>query len=186
MNRRKFLSYVGCSCCGYLLPSCTTAHVCHPPVPKTTHSPGGHSPARATFGGTAAGPVFKEVATYALQELGVTPDKELPKKVLAARAARLLRSNEAKAARDAAPHLPELVAAEADPEGSSNGWLMPDLRGLSLRDVARVLVPTGAQVELQGSGLVTEQEPMAGESFSEGQVVTVALGLGSKSGSKRQ
>jgi predicted Zn-dependent protease len=27
MNRRKFLSYVGCSCCGYLLPSCATAPI---------------------------------------------------------------------------------------------------------------------------------------------------------------
>ena len=27
MNRRKFLSYVGCSCCGYLLPSCTSAPI---------------------------------------------------------------------------------------------------------------------------------------------------------------
>ena len=27
MNRRKFLSYVGCGCCGYLLPSCTTAPI---------------------------------------------------------------------------------------------------------------------------------------------------------------
>ena len=27
MNRRKFLSYVGCSCCGSILPSCTTAPI---------------------------------------------------------------------------------------------------------------------------------------------------------------
>jgi len=27
MNRRKFLSYVGCSCCGIILPSCTTAPI---------------------------------------------------------------------------------------------------------------------------------------------------------------
>ena len=27
MNRRKFLSYVGCSCCGLILPSCTTAPI---------------------------------------------------------------------------------------------------------------------------------------------------------------
>jgi predicted Zn-dependent protease len=27
MNRRKFLSYVGCSCCSYILPSCTTAPI---------------------------------------------------------------------------------------------------------------------------------------------------------------
>jgi predicted Zn-dependent protease len=27
MNRRKFLSYMGCSCCGIMLPSCTTAPI---------------------------------------------------------------------------------------------------------------------------------------------------------------
>ncbi len=27
MNRRKFLSYVGCGCCGYILNSCTTAPI---------------------------------------------------------------------------------------------------------------------------------------------------------------
>ena len=27
MNRRKFLSYVGCGCCGFILNSCTTAPI---------------------------------------------------------------------------------------------------------------------------------------------------------------
>ena len=27
MNRRKFLSYVGCGCCGIVLNSCTTAPI---------------------------------------------------------------------------------------------------------------------------------------------------------------
>ena len=27
MNRRKFLSYIGCGCCGIILPSCTTAPI---------------------------------------------------------------------------------------------------------------------------------------------------------------
>ena len=27
MNRRKFLSYVGCACCGFILPSCTTTPI---------------------------------------------------------------------------------------------------------------------------------------------------------------
>jgi predicted Zn-dependent protease len=27
MNRRKFLSYIGCSCCGFMLPSCTSAPI---------------------------------------------------------------------------------------------------------------------------------------------------------------
>ena len=138
------------------------------------------------FGGTAAGPVFKEVATYALQELGVAPDKQLPKKVLAERAARLLRSEEAKRSRQSVPRLPELVAAKSDGEGTPSGWLMPDLRGLSLRDAARILVPAGAQLQLQGSGLVTEQEPGPGQSFSEGQLVSLALTVGSKPESLRR
>ena len=27
MNRRKFLSYVGCGCCGFFINSCTTAPI---------------------------------------------------------------------------------------------------------------------------------------------------------------
>ena len=27
MNRRKFLSYIGCGCCGFVLPSCTTTPI---------------------------------------------------------------------------------------------------------------------------------------------------------------
>ena len=27
MNRRKFLSYLGCGCCGFVLTSCTTAPI---------------------------------------------------------------------------------------------------------------------------------------------------------------
>ena len=27
MNRRKFLSYLGCGCCGFILPSCTSAPI---------------------------------------------------------------------------------------------------------------------------------------------------------------
>ena len=27
MNRRKFLSYVGCGCCGFIMPSCTTTPI---------------------------------------------------------------------------------------------------------------------------------------------------------------
>jgi cell division protein FtsI (penicillin-binding protein 3) len=131
------------------------------------------------FGGTAAGPVFKEVMTYALQELGVASDKQLPELVVAERAARRERSELTRAKRERTPRLPELVAAESEPgAGVAIGWLMPDLRGLSLRDAARVLVPTGARVELLGSGLVTEQEPIPGVAFAKGQVVRLALALG--------
>ena len=27
MNRRKFLSYIGCGCCGFILNSCSTAPI---------------------------------------------------------------------------------------------------------------------------------------------------------------
>ncbi|MBJ95653.1 MAG: penicillin-binding protein [Rickettsiales bacterium] len=137
------------------------------------------------FGGTAAGPVFKEVATYALQELGVAPDKELPAKVLAQRQARRAHAQQLQAERARGVELPTLVVAATD-ESLDPGWLMPDLRGLSLRDAARVLVPAGVEVQLLGSGLVGEQEPAPGVRFGEGQLVRLALVAGSQLESLRR
>jgi len=139
------------------------------------------------FGGTAAGPVFKEVATYALQELGVAPDKALPAKLLAERRARHVESESRRMARAGLPKLPALVAAQAESEAATEkAWTMPDLRGLSLRDAALVLVPSGVQLELLGSGLVTQQEPLPGATFGDGQVVRLALSVGSAPENHRQ
>jgi beta-lactam-binding protein with PASTA domain len=39
---------------------------------------------------------------------------------------------------------------------------IPDVRGLSAREAARVLAAAGVQVRLSGSGVVSRQQPAAG------------------------
>jgi beta-lactam-binding protein with PASTA domain len=54
---------------------------------------------------------------------------------------------------------------------------MPDLRGRSVRDVARACSRLGMQVEARGEGgRVTGQSPEAGAELRQGQVIYVDFG----------
>ena len=120
-------------------------------------------PTNKYYGGTVAGPVFSEVTSHALRALGVAPDKVGDPPALAA-----LEDDEDTADDDDAAQLPELVA-------DGTGWLIPDLTGLSARDAVLVLGPAGAAVQLEGSGLVSEQTPAPGAWIAEGDAVAIAL-----------
>jgi stage V sporulation protein D (sporulation-specific penicillin-binding protein) len=63
----------------------------------------------------------------------------------------------------------EIVYAMA----SSKAILMPDLRGRSVRDVARACAQLGLQVEARGDGHVVRQSPAAGMEVGAGQIVSV-------------
>jgi hypothetical protein len=64
----------------------------------------------------------------------------------------------------------EIVYAVA----ASNAILMPDLRGRSVRDAARVCARLGLQVEARGEGgRVVGQTPQAGAELRPGQVIYV-------------
>ena len=54
--------------------------------------------------------------------------------------------------------------------------LMPDLRGRSVRDVARTCAQLGLQVEARGEGRVFKQSPAAGSEVSTGQTIYVDFG----------
>ena len=54
--------------------------------------------------------------------------------------------------------------------------LMPDLRGRSVRDVARTCAQLGMQVEAHGEGRVINQSPQAGAELKPGQVIYVDFG----------
>lgn len=111
------------------------------------------------YGGPVAGPAFSEITTHALRELGVPPDRP----------------------RDSEP----LLVADAEPEGAPlpepafdldvDAPLMPDLRGLSARDALVAVHRAGLEVALDGSGLVTTQEPAAGEPISAATAVRLGL-----------
>lgn len=54
--------------------------------------------------------------------------------------------------------------------------LMPNVRGMGLRDAIRLLEPMGFKVHITGSGKVVGQSIAAGSSFAKGQVVKLNLG----------
>ena len=146
-------------------------------------------PAGAYHGGDVAAPVFREVAELILPTLGVMPDievKSVPELVAQVnenpeRAAKM-REEQAQSEQERKATLPtvdsnggrggEVVYAVA----TKKAMLMPDLRGRSVRDVARTCAQLGLQVEARGEGKVFKQNPSAGTEVTTGQLVYVDFG----------
>ena len=121
--------------------------------------------------------------------IGVEPDIEMkPAPDLIAqvdqdpeRAAKL-REEEARAEEERRATLPtvdsnggrggEVVYATA----TRNAMVMPDLRGRSVRDVARTCAQLGLQFEARGEGRVFKQNPAAGSEVNTGQTIYVDFG----------
>ena len=146
-------------------------------------------PAGAYHGGDVAAPVFREVAELILPTLGVMPDievKSVPELVAQVnenpeRAAKM-REEQAQSEQERKATLPtvdsnggrsgEVVYAVA----TKKAMLMPDLRGRSVRDVARTCAQLGLQVEARGEGRVLKQSPSAGTEVNTGQLIYVDFG----------
>jgi cell division protein FtsI (penicillin-binding protein 3) len=146
-------------------------------------------PKGAYHGGDVAAPIFREVAEAILPNLGVMPDietKSVPELVAKVnedpeRAAKA-REEQVQAEEQRKATLPtvdsnggrgsEVVYAVA----TRKAVLMPDLRGRSVRDVARTCAQLGLQVEARGEGRVLKQKPSAGAEVSTGQLVYVDFG----------
>ncbi|HEY0386354.1 MAG TPA: penicillin-binding protein [Pyrinomonadaceae bacterium] len=152
-------------------------------------------PVGSYHGGDVAAPVFREIAEQILPELNVAPDSELK----AAPAAGLLAQGKAAietaervraeqeheraeqlatlpqvahAEDERTPDRPELVYTTA----TRRAVLMPDLRGRSVRDAARVCAQLGLQLEASGEGRAVRQSPLAGREVDAGQVVHIEFG----------
>ena len=146
-------------------------------------------PAGAYHGGDVAAPIFREVAEQILPNLGIMPDIEtssVPELVAQVnedpeRAAKM-REEQAQSEQQRQATMPtvdsnggrggEVVYAVAN----KKAMLMPDLRGRSVRDVARTCAQLGLQVEARGEGRVLKQSPSAGTEVSTGQLIYVDFG----------
>jgi cell division protein FtsI (penicillin-binding protein 3) len=146
-------------------------------------------PGGAYHGGDVAAPIFREVAEQILPILGVTPDietKSAPDLVAQVdqdpeRTAKL-REEQIRAEQERKATLPtvdsnggrggEVVYAV----GTRKAMLMPDLRGRSVRDVARTCAQLGLQIEARGEGRVFKQLPAAGSEVNTGQTIYVDFG----------
>ncbi|HET6976548.1 MAG TPA: penicillin-binding protein [Pyrinomonadaceae bacterium] len=145
-------------------------------------------PAGAYHGGDVAAPVFREVAEQVLPTLNVMPDIETASTDLIAQAP---ENPERAAKRQEEQALSEAQRQATMPTVDSNGgrggevvyaqatkkaMLMPDLRGRSVRDVARTCAQLGLQVEARGEGRVLKQNPSAGAEVTSGQLIYVDFG----------
>src|SRR5438128_2015853 len=142
-------------------------------------------PTGSYHGGDVAAPVFREIAEQILPELNILPDTQVtPSPDLVAQttgtplAANVVQktdepTNEERHAtlprvmlRDSA-EMREVVYAAA----TRRGALMPDLRGQSVRDVARLCAQLGLQLEAHGDGRALRQRPDPGIEIASGQLV---------------
>jgi cell division protein FtsI (penicillin-binding protein 3) len=156
-------------------------------------------PIGAHQGGAVAAPVFSTIADQILPYLDVMPDNgtnakqpagqlastQSPAQLASSRAA--VESKEREGDAVATSNLPEVVPA-ATPGGSvsevvyaaagERALLMPDLRGRSVRDVARVCAELGLELEARGEGRAVRQTPAVGTQVEAGQTVRIEFGRG--------
>ena len=146
-------------------------------------------------GGQVAAPVFSAIANQVLPYLEVTPDREPEAKSPAA-------TGQLAAAPGAAPVQPTATGAGAPAEDESaarvasdtsvvtargdagvvyvaateRALLMPDLRGRSVREVARICERLGLELEARGEGRALRQSPEVGAAVASGQTVRIEFG----------
>jgi cell division protein FtsI (penicillin-binding protein 3) len=152
-------------------------------------------PTGAYHGGDVAAPVFRQIAEQILPEMGVIPDTDFknPNELIAQAAEtpeqiselreqerRLDKKRRVEDSRESTmPRVglrnnegSEIIFAVA----SEKAILMPDLRGRSVRDVARACAQLGLLVEAQGEGRVIKQTPEPGKELESGQTIYVSFG----------
>ncbi len=143
-------------------------------------------PIGAYHGGDVAAPIFREIADQILPYLSVRPDDEMKKQPAAEEERLLAATARARKIADEAGEgegrvsppevvrrggeVSEIVYAAAAAE---RALLMPDLRGRSVRDAARICDQLGLELEASGEGRAVRQSPAAGESVKAGQVVRI-------------
>jgi len=146
-------------------------------------------PAGAYHGGDVAAPVFREVAEQILPLLGVMPDIELKSEpgLIAQVDQDSERTEKAREEQARAEEERKATMPTVDSNGGRGGEVvyavatrkaivMPDLRGRSVRDVARTCAQLGLQLEARGEGKVFKQSPAAGSEVNTGQTIYVDFG----------
>ncbi|HEY0083655.1 MAG TPA: penicillin-binding protein, partial [Pyrinomonadaceae bacterium] len=157
-------------------------------------------PAGSYYGGTVAAPVFRAIAESVLPYLDVAPDMEFKTPASGDELAQQTNApaGEAGSATAAAHHaqpsgeataaqatLPQVVEGARGAGGvrevvyaaaAERALLMPDVRGRSVREAARICAQLGLELEAHGDGRAVGQSPSAGARVEAGQVVRIEFG----------
>ena len=113
------------------------------------------------YGGAVAAPIFRRIAEAALQQLGVQPSIN-PAPPIVATTHQLLPESPV---RTTAPTITQVGGRP----------VMPDMRGLSLREALRVANSLGLTMSFDGDGVVTTQSPIPGEVVEPGSTGVLRL-----------
>jgi cell division protein FtsI (penicillin-binding protein 3) len=131
-------------------------------------------PKGAIYGGVVAAPIFREIAAQSLRFLGYYPHGEntpvlaglLPTPAAAQPAPEVKTP-----IHKAAPPRKPLKLQTAAPKKPLK--VMPDLNGLTIRQVLNLLHRSGIHCRFEGSGLAVSQEPAPGTSITPGSTCSV-------------
>lgn len=105
------------------------------------------------YGGVVAAPAFKEIAQNTLAYLKIVPNMPIAKK------------EKTPEAEEEDVQEPEALS-EGEIEDTANaGAVMPDFRGMSMRNVLQVMEKRGINIRLIGSGRAAEQSPPPGQAI---------------------
>jgi cell division protein FtsI (penicillin-binding protein 3) len=119
-------------------------------------------------GGAVAAPVFKRIAEASLRHLGIAPTVNAPPPVLVA------RRGEGSGVERTGVRLP---IGPIDGVRHANSNVMPDLRGMGMREAVRRLTSLGlSSPEIAGTGFVLAQSPEAGSLIVPGGASALKLG----------
>lgn len=155
-------------------------------------------PAGSYYGGTVAAPVFRQIAESVLPYLDIAPDTEFktPANDGQNLAQEISPNEDGQATHHAqqaaqtsesplAVMLPQVEARERGAGGvrevvyaaaGERALLMPDIRGRSVREAARICSQLGLELEAHGDGRAIGQSPAAGAHVEAGQTVRVEFG----------
>jgi cell division protein FtsI (penicillin-binding protein 3) len=123
-------------------------------------------PRKGHYGGIVAAPVFRDVGSWSLNAIKVNPTMamvEPNERLGAGEAGRTLSDEEGGAMRE----LQLSLRAEAG--------ILPDFRGLTMREVVTEARSLGLDMDLEGSGLAFEQDPKAGAPLKGVALVKVSF-----------
>lgn len=118
------------------------------------------------FGGEAAAPVFRRIMTAALAREGIAPKENLGVP---------LQIGQAKAVEKRVPPSEKMESAVPVLTENADSYTMPNLVGVSAREVLDLFDKKDVQLRLHGGGLVVDQVPRAGAVLKRGDTVSIRL-----------
>ena len=126
------------------------------------------TPRRGKYtGGSVAAPIFRRFAAAALRYRAVSPTINPPPPVF-------LHARINVPPTELTLAIQSIPSTEAKVEVPADG-LMPDVRGMSVRQALRILTTLGLAVQLDGTGFVSQHDPPPGHVVERGSTVTLSM-----------